>query len=62
MNDEMSDTERLGELTVGGDLSMLSIEELKKRIILLEQEISRIQLDIEAKEISKEAAETIFRS
>ncbi len=62
MNDKISDTERLEELTLSADLSMLSIEELEKRIILFEQEISRIQLDIKAKEVSKEVAESIFRS
>jgi len=62
MNDEISVTQGHAELTVGGDLSMLSIEELKKRIILLEQEISRIRIDIETKELSKETAESIFRS
>ncbi len=51
-----------GEIIVGQDLSLLSIEELEKRIILLEQEIGRIKMDISAKQVSKEAAESIFRS
>jgi uncharacterized small protein (DUF1192 family) len=62
MNDKISVTRGLVELRVGADLSMLSIDELKKRITLLEQEISRIRVDIEAKELSKETAESIFRS
>ncbi len=51
-----------GEIIVGQDLSLLSIEELERRIILLEREIGRIKMDISAKQISKEAAESIFRS
>ena len=51
-----------GEVIVGEDLSLLSIEELEKRITLFEQEIGRIQMDIAAKKVSIETAESIFRS
>ncbi len=50
------------EAIAGEDLSLLSIEELEKRIILFEQEIGRIRMDIAAKKTSKETAESIFRS
>jgi len=50
------------KVIVGEDLSLLSIEELERRIILFEQEIGRIRVDIAAKKTSKETAESIFRS
>lgn len=62
MNDEEADPEKLANIAVGGDISMLSIGELQERIILLEQEIGRLKTDISAKKISKAAAESIFRS
>ena len=62
MSDEDFGSAKPAAVVVGGDLSMLSIEELEKRIILFEQEIGRIKADISAKEVSKEAAESIFRS
>lgn len=62
MSDEEITSKDLAKIVIGGDLSMLSIEELTRRINLLEQEISRIKTDIKAKELSKEAAESVFRS
>jgi len=62
MSDDNFNSGNLKDVVVGGDLSMLSIDELKKRIILFEQEISRIRDDISAKEISLKAAQSIFRS
>ena len=62
MNEEEQEIRARAEIEVGGDLSMLSIEELEKRIGFLEQEISRIRQDIVTKKTSKEAAESIFKS
>jgi len=62
MSEEEFAGEGSGEIIVGQDLSLLSIEELEKRITLLEQEIGRIKMDISAKQISRKAAESIFRS
>ena len=62
MGDEDFDTEGRTQIYVGEDISMLSIEELGKRIKLFEQEISRIRADILEKKESKEAAESFFRS
>lgn len=62
MNDDEISSKVLAEIAVGADLSLLSIDELQKRIILFEQEIGRLKKDIEAKELSKAAAESIFRS
>lgn len=62
MNDDEISSKVLAEIVVGADLSLLSIDELQKRIILFEQEIGRLKKDIEVKELSKAAAESIFRS
>ena len=62
MNDEDFSSGKPAEVVVGGDLSILSVDELEKRIILLKQEIGRIKADISAKQTSKEVAEDIFRS
>lgn len=47
---------------VGCDLAMLSVDELKKRITLLQEEISRLEADITRKSAGREAAENLFRS
>ena len=62
MSDEDIATGGVAEIVVGEDISMLSVDELEKRIVLLEQEIGRIRDDIATKRMSKEAAESIFRS
>ncbi len=62
MSDEDFGVKGPREIIAGEDLCLLSIEDLEERITLLEQEISRIRIDIAAKKLSKEAAESIFRS
>ena len=62
MSEEEFTVAGAGEVIVGEDISLLSIEELEKRIILFEQEIGRIRMDIAAKKISIKTAESIFRS
>jgi len=62
MSEEEFTVAGAGEVIVGEDISLLSIEELEKRIILFEQEIGRIRMDIAAKKISIQTAESIFRS
>ena len=47
---------------LGGDLSKLSIEELKELIERLSAEITRIEQDIKAKESSRDAAASVFKS
>ncbi len=46
---------------VGGDLSLLSVDELKERIELLTAEIGRLEEEMTAKQSSKNAAESLFR-
>lgn len=49
------------EHEIGCDLSMLSVEELQKRITLLEDEINRLKIESQSKEAGKMAAEALFR-
>lgn len=46
---------------VGQDISLLSVEELSERILLLKAEIGRIEAELTAKGASKAAAEALFR-
>ncbi len=46
---------------IGGDLSMISVDELTERIGILQQEIIRIEAEIATKHKSKNAAESLFR-
>ncbi len=46
---------------IGCDLSLLSVEELQKRITLLENEINRLKIESESKKAGKMAAEALFR-
>ncbi len=46
---------------IGQDLSLLSIRELQERIALLEDEIARLQADIERKGASRSAADLFFK-
>jgi uncharacterized small protein (DUF1192 family) len=47
---------------IGGDLSQLSIDELRARIDLLKEEIKRVEADIAAKSSSRAAADSFFKS
>lgn len=47
---------------IGGDLSNLSIEELKELIATLTSEIARIEEAVRAKESSMSAADSVFKS
>jgi uncharacterized small protein (DUF1192 family) len=46
---------------IGADLSMISAGELRERIILLKEEIARLEADIAKKEASKSAADGFFK-
>lgn len=47
---------------IGEDLSTLSAHELKARIVLLEDEIARHAAAIKAREATRSAAESFFKS
>ncbi len=47
---------------IGSDLSLLSVDELKERIALLQGEIGRLEAEITRKSAGRTAAENLFRS
>jgi uncharacterized small protein (DUF1192 family) len=46
---------------IGADLSLISVEELKERIAILNEEIARLEADIAKKQASKSAADSFFK-
>ena len=61
MNIDEEQAKRVAEIVIGEDLSMLSVDELTKRIAALEQEIERLKADIGTKQSSMTAAESFFK-
>ena len=49
------------DITIGEDLAMLSVEELKRRITVLEAEIERLKMAVADKQKSREAANSVFK-
>ena len=47
---------------MGQDLSLLSVEELNERIVLLTSEVERLRAAVTKKRASKEAADSFFKS
>ncbi|MFK0205806.1 DUF1192 domain-containing protein [Agrobacterium sp. NPDC090283] len=47
---------------IGGDLSLLSVDELSSRIDLLQAEITRLEEERTRKSAGRQAAENLFRS
>ncbi|MBV9558893.1 MAG: DUF1192 domain-containing protein [Bradyrhizobium sp.] len=47
---------------IGQDLSLLSVEELTERIALLTGEIARLEAAVTKKRVSRDAANSIFKS
>ena len=47
---------------VGADLSLLSVEELGKRVELLKSEILRVEAEMGRKAAGRRAADNLFRS
>jgi uncharacterized small protein (DUF1192 family) len=47
---------------LGSDLTMLSTDELDERILLLKQEIARLEAEKERKAAGKRAADSFFKS
>ena len=46
---------------IGADLSLISVEELRERIVLMKEEIVRLETDIAKKAASKSAADAVFK-
>jgi uncharacterized small protein (DUF1192 family) len=46
---------------IGQELSLLSVEELKARIVLMQDEIKRLEADIAQKNAKRAAADQFFK-
>ena len=46
---------------IGGDLSLLSVDELQERIDLLQREMSRLEDELTSKQKGKNDAESLFQ-
>jgi uncharacterized small protein (DUF1192 family) len=46
---------------IGQDLSLLSVDELKVRIVLMQDEIKRLEADIAQKNAKRAAADQFFK-
>jgi len=46
---------------IGSDISLLSVDELRSRIAILQAEIARLELEITAKSSSRNVAESLFK-
>ncbi len=52
---------RPSKYTIGQDLSTLSVEELRRTIALLREEIARLEQELRSKDSTKAAADALFR-
>jgi len=58
-DDEAARPKRIHE--IGQDLSLLSADELRERIHLLQAEMARLEAEIDARGSTRQAAEALFR-
>ncbi len=61
MDIEELEPRKTPKFEIGGDLSTLSVEELKELVAVLKGEIARIEEAVGAKESSREAADSVFK-
>ncbi|MBN8967132.1 MAG: DUF1192 domain-containing protein [Rhizobiales bacterium] len=47
---------------IGQDLSLLSVEDLSERIVLLSAEVERLKTEMTKKRASREAANNVFKT
>ncbi|BAT60031.1 hypothetical protein GJW-30_1_02566 [Variibacter gotjawalensis] len=47
---------------IGQDLALLSVSELEARILLLREEISRLEVAVKSKSASRDAANAFFKT
>ena len=47
---------------IGQDLALLSVKELQERIVLLKEEIARLEASIAGKQASRSVADTFFKN
>ncbi len=50
------------KVSLGDDLSTLSVEELRARIVALREEIARVEQEIKSKEAHTAAADAVFKN
>ncbi len=62
MDPEELEPKKKKSFEIGEDLSALSLNELEELIATLKDEISRIEQAIDAKQSSKQAADSVFKS
>lgn len=62
MDTEDLEPRKKPQFQIGGDLSDLSIEELNDLASALAEEIKRIESAVHAKEASRDAASSVFKS
>jgi len=46
---------------IGQELALLSVKELQERIVLLKEEIARLEASIASKQASRSVADTFFK-
>lgn len=59
--DELLPRKKAPDIILGEDLSMMSEHELVARIALLESEVDRCRTSIEARQSTRDAANSVFR-
>lgn len=62
MDPEELEPKKKKNFEIGEDLTTISVHELKELIGILKREIARIEGEINAKESSKKAADSVFKS
>jgi uncharacterized small protein (DUF1192 family) len=62
MDDEEERKPKKPDIVIGEDLALMSVEELERRIGVLQGEIERYQAALAAKRRSREAANAVFKT
>lgn len=60
-DNEIPGKSAIGEIKLGEDLSRLSVDELANRLVALEKETKRIQMERVSRDSVKAAADALFR-
>jgi uncharacterized small protein (DUF1192 family) len=61
IDDEDKPRRKIGH-DIGQDLSLLSVEDLSERIVLLTAEVERLKTEMAKKRASREAANNVFKT
>ena len=60
--DELFPTKKPKGVTLGDDISRLSVEQLEERLALVAEEQARVEAEIAAKRSARAAADAVFKS